>query len=483
MQANRLTISEIQAGLKGKTLTCESLAKQYLDTIAAHNSDINAFLEIDPNQVIADAKAADQRLAGGGAIRELEGVFAGIKDNIHVLNQTTTCGSKILAGFKPIYEATVVKRLRDAGAIIMGKLNCDEFAMGSSNENSAFGPVKNPINRNLVPGGSSGGSAAAVAAGFCTIALGSDTGGSIRQPAAFCSVVGLKPTYGTVSRRGLVAFASSFDQIGPLALCVNDASLVHKVISGKDEQDATSLTHSPTWSELPKDTSSLKGLTVGVPKEFLGDGIDLEVSEAMNQTIEKLGHMGAKVVSVSLKLVDRCLPVYYILSSAEASSNLARYDSVRYGPRLHEGGSLDELYLNNRSLGFGPEVKRRIILGTYVLSEGYYDAFYLKAQKMRTLIRQDFEKAFQQCDVLLTPTSPFPPFALGAKTADPMAMYLADVCTVPVSIAGLPAISIPVPRTSTQLPVGIQLISRALEEDQLFAYAMAMEVMLKGNHL
>ncbi|MBW7874922.1 MAG: Asp-tRNA(Asn)/Glu-tRNA(Gln) amidotransferase subunit GatA [Candidatus Cloacimonetes bacterium] len=483
MQANRLTISEIQAGLKGKTLTCESLARQYLDAIQKHNPDINAFLSIDPDQVILDAKASDQRLNSGGAMRELEGVFAGIKDNIHVHGMTTTCASKILKGFSPVYEATVVKRLREAGAIIMGKLNCDEFAMGSSNENSAYGPVKNPLNRNLVPGGSSGGSAAAVAAGFCTVALGSDTGGSIRQPASFCSVVGLKPTYGTVSRRGLVAFASSFDQIGPLALCVEDAMLVHQVISGKDNQDATSLTHTPKWTPLKKDTGSLADLVVGVPEEFMGEGIDKEVSEAMDQTIQNLKKMGARVVSVSLKLVNRCLPVYYILSSAEASSNLARYDSVRYGPRLHEGGNLDDLYLKNRSLGFGAEVKRRIILGTYVLSEGYYDAFYLKAQKMRTLIRQDFDHAFTQCDVLLTPTSPFPPFSLGAKTEDPMAMYLADICTVPVSIAGLPAISIPVPRTTNQLPVGIQLITPALKEDQLFTYAQAMEVMLKGNHL
>ena len=402
-----------------------------------------------------------------------------IKDNICVTGMQTSCGSRILGPYHPPYDATVIERLRAAGAVIIGKTNCDEFAMGSSNENSAFGPVKNPWDISRVPGGSSGGSAAAVAAGIVPVALGSDTGGSVRQPAALCGVIGLKPTYGRVSRYGLVAFGSSLDQIGVLARNVSDAASVLQVIAGRDPHDATTAdVPVPDYSaELNED---VRGLRIGVSRALLGEGLDPEVRSAIDKSIDAYRELGAEIVDVDLPHAQYAIAVYYIIATAEASSNLARYDGVRYGFRAEDAPALREMYRKTRDEGFGPEVKRRIMLGTYVLSAGYYDAYYLKAQKVRTLLRQDFANAFEKCDAVLTPTTPTPAFMFGEKSDDPLAMYLNDIYTVTANLAGVPGISVPCGLSSEGLPIGLQLLGPNWSEARLLRLAHAYQT---GNPL
>lgn len=405
--------------------------------------------------------------------KPLAGVPIAIKDNMHIKGEPTTCSSKILSNYQAIFDATVITKLKEAGAIFIGKTNMDEFAMGSSNETSYTGIVRNPNDRTKVPGGSSGGSAASVAQGFVPLALGSDTGGSIRQPASFCGVVGMKPTYGRVSRYGLVAFASSLDQIGPFANTVEDSALLYSVIAGHDEMDSTSLNKGIDLS-LDKIKESVKGMKIGIPKEYFIDGLEKDVDEKIKESIEKLKELGAEIIEVSLPHTEYAVPVYYLIATAEASSNLARFDGIRYGVR-EEAEDLIDIYLKSRGKGFGSEVKRRIMLGTYSLSSGYYDAYYLSAQKVRTLIREDFKKAFSQVDALITPTSPTTAFEFGAKSADPVQMYLSDVFTISINLAGLPAISIPAGKDKNGLPIGVQILGDLLEEEKMFKVAYNLE--------
>ncbi len=398
-----------------------------------------------------------------------------IKDVILTRGVRSTAGSKILQHFYPPYDATAVARLETAGAVVLGKTNCDEFAMGSSNENSAYGPVRNPRNLERVPGGSSGGSAAAVAAGIAVAALGSDTGGSIRQPASFCGVVGLMPTYGRVSRYGLIAFASSLDHIGPLTRTVEDAARVLAVIAGRDPLDATSA-DAPVPDYIADLQKPVRGLRLGVAREYFGEGLDAEVRAAVEAGIQKLVAAGCEIVRISLPHTEYAIPTYYVVATAEASSNLARYDGARYGFRAREGRSLSEMYRRSREQGFGAEVKRRILLGTYALSAGYYDAYYLKAQKVRTLLTRDFEQAFERVDAVVAPTSPTPAFKLGEKADDPLAMYLADIYTVTADLAGVPAISVPCGTSKSGLPIGLQVIGRHFDESTILRLARAVEV-------
>jgi aspartyl-tRNA(Asn)/glutamyl-tRNA(Gln) amidotransferase subunit A len=471
-----LGAAELAASIKGKKTSASEVIDAHLSRIEAKDGAIGSFLARADEAARSEAKRIDARIARGEDPGALAGVPIGVKDAIHVLGLPTTCGSKILKDFSPPYEATVVSRLRAAGAIVLGKLNMDEFAMGSSNENSAFAPVRNPWDKTRVPGGSSGGSAAAVAAGFSAMALGSDTGGSIRQPAAFCGVVGLKPTYGRVSRYGLVAFASSLDQIGPLARSCEDAALALSVIAGQDDHDATS---SPRERDdyraaLARPT---KDLRVGVPRDFLKSGVDASVMAEFEKSLTALRDDGAVIVDVALPHAPHAIATYYLVATAEASSNLARFDGVRYGLRADSAaarGSLKDMYGETRDEGFGPEVKRRIILGTFVLSSGYYDAYYLRAQKVRTLIRRDFETAFGSCDVIATPTTPSPAFKLGEKTANPLEMYLADVFTVPANLAGVPGISVPC-GFANGLPVGLQFVGPLFAEAALLRAGAAVE--------
>jgi len=467
-----LTIHEAHRLLKSKQLTSVELTESYLDRIALVDPKVKAFLTITSDLALEQAKQADERLARGNG-KPLCGVPILIKDVICTKDVKTTCGSKILENFVPIYDATVVEKLKASGAVIIGKANMDEFAMGSSTENSAFFPTRNPWDLDRVPGGSSGGSAAAVAAGEAVYALGSDTGGSIRQPAGFCSIVGLKPTYGRVSRYGLVAFASSLDQIGPLTRDVTDCALVLNGIAGYDKRDSTSVPEPVpdyTKSLLP----DLKGLKLGIPKEYFVEGMQAEVALAMKSAVSKLEELGAQIDwEVSLPSTPYALAVYYILAPSEASANLARYDGVKYG-FSYNGETMWDSMEKTRQFGFGAEVKRRIMLGTYALSAGYYDAYYLKAQKVRTLIRQEFDAAFQKYDALVTPTSPTVPFKLGEKVDDPVQMYLSDVCTLPINIAGLPGISIPA-GFGDGLPIGMQIIGKPFSEETLLRVAYAYE--------
>jgi aspartyl-tRNA(Asn)/glutamyl-tRNA(Gln) amidotransferase subunit A len=435
-------------------------------------------LLVNPEDALARAAKVDARLAAGEAPGALAGVPIAVKDNLCVRGMRTTAASKILATYVPPYDATVIERLEAAGAVIVGKTNCDEFAMGSSNENSAFGPVRNPWALSRTPGGSSGGSAAAVAAAQVPLALGSDTGGSIRQPASFCGVVGLKPTYGRVSRYGLLAFASSLDQIGPFARTVDDAALALGVMAGPDRADATSSREAvPDLAAAL--TGDVTGLRVGVPRTFVTEGVDEGVKAAFDAALAVLEHAGARIVDVELPHAPYGVPAYYLVCTAEASSNLARYDGVKYGYRSKAADQgLQAMYTHSRSEGFGAEVKRRIMLGTYVLSAGYYDAFYLKAQQLRTLLRRDYERAFEAADVIAMPTSPIPPFGLGEKTDDPLQMYLADIFTVSANLAGVPAISVPagfVERGGETLPIGFQLAGRPFDEPTLLRAADAYE--------
>jgi len=470
---HRLTIHEAHALLKEKKISSVELTRATLKYLESTDGKIRACMRITAEHALESAKAADKAIAEGRC-SPLTGVPAIIKDNMCTRGITTTCSSKMLENFVPPYNAHVIERLNSVNAVMVGKANMDEFAMGSSTENSAFFTTRNPWKTDCVPGGSSGGSAAAVAADACIYALGSDTGGSIRQPAGFCGVVGLKPTYGRVSRYGLVAFASSLDQIGPLAKDVTDAALVMNVISGHDKRDSTTV-----QMEVPDYTKALKtdikGLRVGVPREYLVDGMQHGVSQAIEAAIKQLEKLGAKVDrDVSLPNTRYGLAAYYILAPSEASANLARYDGVKYGYSYQETTSMWEAMQKTKQHGFGAEVKRRIMLGTYALSAGYYDAYYLKAQKVRTLIKRDFERAFEAYDVLLTPTSPTVAFKLGEKADDPVQMYLSDVCTLPINIAGVPAISIPAGFVDG-LPVGMQFIGKHFAEETLLRAAYAYE--------
>ena len=466
----------IREGIAAGRLSAVEVCRAALDRLDAVNASLNAFNLVARDRALARAAEIDRGRAAGDALGPLDGVPVVVKDNLCVRGMRTTASSRILEYFVPPYTATAVERLEAAGAVIVGKTNCDEFAMGSSNENSAFGPVRNPWATDRTPGGSSGGSAAAVAARCVPLALGSDTGGSIRQPASFCGVVGLKPTYGRVSRYGLLAFASSLDQIGPFARTAADAALALSVLAGPDPADATTSHHEvPDFAAAL--TGDIRGLRVGIPRAFVAEGVDDGVRRAFDAALETLKSAGAALVDIELPHAKYAIPVYYLVATAEASSNLARYDGVRYGYRSTREveGSLKMMYSRTRDEGFGAEVKRRIMLGTYVLSAGYYDAFYLKALQVRTLLRNDYEHAFDRVDVVAMPTSPTPPFRLGEKTDDPLQMYLADVFTVSANLAGLPAISVPCGFAGARLPVGLQLTGRMFDEAMLLRVADAFE--------
>ncbi len=447
--------------------------KKALERIARLEPRIRAFIKVETDDALEEAKRADERLAKGERLPML-GVPVAVKDNMLVKNRVTTCASKILENFRAPYSATVVKKLRAAGAVILGKTNMDEFAMGSSTENSAFGPTRNPWNVETVPGGSSGGSAAAVAAGYCPISLGSDTGGSIRQPAAFCGVVGLKPTYGRVSRFGLVAFASSLDQIGPFGKTVEDVALAMNAIGGYDKMDSTSVDR-PMPNLVESLKKDVKNFVVGLPREYFVEGAAPEVRKAVQGAADALARQGARIEEISLPHTEYAIAVYYVIATAEASSNLARYDGVKYGHRSRDGEGLAGMYSSSRTEGFGPEVRRRIMLGTYVLSSGYYDAYYLKAQKARTLIFNDFKEAFKKCRVILTPTTPTPPFKIGEKTADPLQMYLSDIFTISTNLAGIPGICVPGGLSSDGLPIGVQMMAGHFDEESLITAAASYE--------
>jgi aspartyl-tRNA(Asn)/glutamyl-tRNA(Gln) amidotransferase subunit A len=475
MTAPENTIERIAARLAGGETNARAVAASALGAAERLNDTLNAFLQIDRQGATARAEELDKSGgAGAGESAALRGVPLAVKDNICVRGLQASCGSRILENYYPPYDATVTERLRAAGAVIIGKTNCDEFAMGSSNENSAFGPTRNPWDTERVPGGSSGGSAAAVAARIVPAALGSETGGSVRQPASLCGIVGLKPTYGRVSRYGLVAFGSSLDQVSVFGLTVGDAAVVLGAIAGRDERDATTA-DVPVPDYAAELSGDAKGARVGVPRALLGEGVDADVRARVEEAIEAYRELGAEIVDVELPHAKYSIAVYYIIATAEASSNLARYDGVRYGFRTEEGATLRAMYRRTRDEGFGAEVKRRIMLGTYVLSSGYYDAYYLKAQKVRTLIQRDFLEAFEVCDAVLTPTSPTPAFRLGEKTDDPLAMYLSDIYTCMANLAGVPGVSVPCGLSSGGLPVGFQLMGRHWGEPDILRLAHAYE--------
>ena len=469
------TISELSATLQAGELTSVALTQAIIDRTDAVDGRVHAFLDRDADDALAQAKASDERRAAGQSLGALDGIPIGIKDTLAVKNQPLRCASKMLENYVSPFDATCITKLREAGAIIWGRLNMDEFAMGSSTENSAYETTSNPWDLDTIPGGSSGGSAAAVAAGEAIATLGSDTGGSIRQPAALCGVVGMKPTYGLISRYGLVAFASSLDQVGPFTHTVEDAALLMQAMLGKDPLDSTSIeqTEAPDYAEALKTNKGPWKL--GVPREFFGEGIDPEVKANIEKAIDWYKSKGCEIVDISLPHSDLAVPVYYIVATAEASSNLARFDGVRYTHRSKEANDALTLFTKSRGEGFGDEVKRRIILGTYVLSSGYYDAYYLRAQKVRRLILGDFETAFEQVDAILTPTSPTPAFKRGERSDDPLAMYLSDIYTISVNLAGLPAISVPSGFTESGLPIGLQVIGKAFGESEMFAIANAFE--------
>ncbi len=474
MEITELTVHELKEKLVKKEITVQEVTKAYVDRINDKEKDVGAFVTTLCDEALEEAKSIQEKIDAGEIKGELAGIPIGIKDNMCTKGIKTTCSSKMLENFVSPYDATVVEKLKEQHMIDLGKLNMDEFAMGASTEYSAFHVTRNPWNLNTVPGGSSGGSAAAVAANLVPWALGSDTGGSIRQPAAFCGVVGLKPTYGLVSRYGLVAFASSLDQIGPITKDVEDAAMLLNVIAGHDERDTTSENREKIdYTKCLK--NDVKGLKIGVPKEFFGEGINEEVKAKLKEAIEKYKEMGAEVEEFSLDIANYALATYYIIACAEASSNLGRFDGIRYGYRTENFTNLKEIYKNSRSEGFGDEVKRRIILGTYVLSSGYYDAYYKKAQQVRTLVRKEFDKAFEKYDVLLTPTSPTVAFEIGTKSSNPLEMYLADICTVSINIAGLPGISVPCGVDSNGMPVGMQLIGNRFDEEKILNAAYTYE--------
>ena len=483
MEIFELTVHELMDKLDKKEITSEEITKSYLSRIEEKEKDVQAFVTKTGEKALEQAKKIDEKIKKEGKRAKLEGIPIGLKDNMCTKGIKTTCSSKMLENFVSPYDGTVVKKVEDEGMISLGKLNMDEFAMGGSTEYSYFHKTHNPWNLNKVPGGSSGGSAAAVAANMVPWALGSDTGGSIRQPSSLCGVVGLKPTYGLVSRYGLVAFASSLDQIGPITKDVEDNAILLNAITGYDPKDSTSMNieKEDYTKSLIKD---VKGLKIGMPKEFLGEGINSEVKNAILDTAKKYEKLGATVEECSLDIGKEALAVYYIIACAEASSNLGRFDGIRYGYRSEKFDNLREIYINSRTEGFGAEVKRRIMLGTYVLSSGYYDAYYKKAQKVRTVIRNEYQKLFEKYDIILTPTSPTVAFNIGEKSNNPLEMYLADICTVPVNIAGLPGISLPVSVDREGMPIGVQLISKHFDEETIYraAYTLEQEVKCRDNY-
>ena len=468
------TLAELRAGITSGKLKAADLAASYFERIERVNQRLNVYLSLTKERALEQATKVDAAAAKGDQLGPLAGIPVGIKDVLVVRGGTATAGSKILKGYHPPYDATAVKRLEDAGAVLLGKLNCDEFAMGSSNENSAYGPVRNPVDTSRVPGGSSGGSAAAVAANMAVATLGTDTGGSIRQPASFCGVVGVLPTYGRVSRYGLIAFASSLDRIGPFATNVRDAATVLGVIAGHDPCDATS-SPTPVADYAAESDRPVEGLRIGVPAEYFGEGLDPEVRERIEGGIASLKAAGCVVKPVSLPHTKYAIPTYYLVATAEASANLARFDGVRYGYRSPASDTLGAMYSHSRDEGFGAEVKRRILLGTYALSAGYYDAYYLKALKVRRLLAGDFLRVFANVDAIVTPTSPIPAFKLGEKTGDPLAMYLADIYTVTASLAGICGVTVPCGATEAGLPVGMQVLAAHLKEGTAFRVARAVE--------
>ena len=474
MELYEYTVHELVEMLEKGETTSEEITKSYFKRIKEKDPEIKAYISTMEESAIEKAKEVDEARRAGKNVGKLAGIPIGIKDNICITGTRTTCSSKMLENFVSPYNATVIEKLNDEGLIYLGKTNLDEFAMGSSTENSAFFTTSNPWDLDRVPGGSSGGSAAVVSADLAPLSLGSDTGGSIRQPASLCGIVGLKPTYGLVSRYGLVAYASSLDQIGPLTKDVTDCAILLNLIAGHDEKDSTSM-------DLEKKdyTKSLvndvKGMKIGLPKEYISEGVSEEVKNAILEVAKKYEELGASVEECSLDIVKYALPVYYIIADAEASSNLGRFDGIRYGYRSEKFDDLKDIYKNSRSEGFGPEVKRRILLGTYVLSSGYYDAYYKKAQKVRTVIKNAYDELFKKYDLLLTPTSPTTAFKIGEKCNNPVEMYLADICTVPVNIAGLPGMSIPYKLDSNGLPIGIQLIGKAFDEETIFRAGYTLE--------
>lgn len=468
-----LTLAELRAKLDKREVSAVEVTRTYLDRIAATNATLNTFITICNETALAEAQAADRAIAEGKA-QALTGLPIAAKDVFNTAGLRTTCASHILDNYISPYDATAIVKIKQQKAVIIGKLNMDEFAMGSSNENSAFGPVRNPWNQALVPGGSSGGSAASVAARQAVAALGTDTGGSIRQPASHCGVVGLKPTYGRVSRYGVVAYASSLDQVGPVTRDVRDCALMLQAIAGYDPADSTSV-NTPVADYQDSLRKDLKGLKIGLPKEYFVEGLDEDVRNAVEHAAEKYRELGAEIIEVSLPHTSYAVACYYLVATAEASSNLARYDGVRYGLRAEKAENLVDMYMQTRAAGFGTEVKRRIMLGTYALSSGYYDAYYLKAQKVRTLIRQDFLNAFETVDALLTPVAPTPAFALGEKINDPLQMYLSDIYTIPANLAGTCAMSLPCGFSTNQRPVGMQIIGKPFDEATLLRMAYAYE--------
>lgn len=472
MTLSRRTIHELHDLLVKKEISATELTQEHLKRIQALDGDVKAYITVTGDLALQQAKAVDAKLAAGEQIAALAGIPMAVKDNMCTEGIDTTCASKMLEEFKPQYSATVVKKLQAANHVMLGKVNMDEFAMGSTTENSAFFATKNPWNPDCVPGGSSGGSAASVAADLAVYSLGSDTGGSIRQPASFCGIVGLKPTYGAVSRFGLVAFASSLDQIGPLAKDVTDTALILNAITGYDKQDSTSADYAyPDYTKAL--TGDVKGMRIGLPKEYLGEGIDPEVEAQVRAAAAKLEELGANVEECSLPYTRYAMPAYYLIAPAEASSNLGRYDGVRYGLRA-QGKDIVSMFGETRKQGFGPEVKRRIMLGTYALSSGYYDAYYLKALKVRNLIKQDYDQAFAKYDCLITPTAPTTALRRG-QNQDPLALYKGDICTIPSNLAGIPALSLPYGLDKNQLPIGLQLLGKAFAEPTLLRVAYALE--------
>lgn len=483
MDITELTVHELQKKLKNKELTIKEITEAYINRINEKEKDVQAFVTELTDEAKKSAEEIQSKVENGEITGEFAGIPIGIKDNICTKGIKTTCSSRMLENFVSPYDATVMEKINNENMIDLGKLNMDEFAMGGSTEYSYFHPTRNPWNLNKVPGGSSGGSAAAVASNIVPWALGSDTGGSIREPASFCGVVGLKPTYGLVSRYGLVAFASSLDQIGPITKDVQDAAMLLNIIAGHDKKDTTS-TDRPKVDYTKALKNDVKGLKIGVPKEFFGEGINEEVKEQLQKAIETYKELGAEVEEFSLDIAQYALATYYIIACAEASSNLGRFDGIRYTYRTKEFKSLKEIYKKSRSEGFGPEVKRRIILGTYVLSSGYYDAYYKKAQQVRTLVMNEFNKGFEKYDVILTPTSPTVAFDIGSKSNNPLEMYLADICTVSINIAGLPGISIPCGVDKEGMPVGMQLIGNKFCEETILnaAYTFEQKIKFRENH-
>lgn len=463
-----------------KQLSSKEITEAYLENINKTDSEIGAYLTVTAESAIKTAEETDKKIAAGEKFGTLAGIPGGIKDNMCTKGVKTTCASKMLENFVPCYSSTAVEKLNEQGFVMLGKLNMDEFAMGSTNENSYFKPVKNPVNTERVPGGSSGGSAAAVAAKEAAFTLGSDTGGSIRQPAAFCGVVGMKPTYGTVSRYGLVAFASSLDQIGPLTKNVKDNALILNAIAGHDPKDATCIGGGrPDYTaEIGKD---VKGMTVGLPTEFFGNGVSADVKDAVLAAAKRYEKLGANIEEVKLPSLKHALSAYYVISSAEASSNLARFDGIRYGYRSENAETLDDIYKNSRSEGFGPEVQRRIMLGTFALSSGYYDAYYKKALQVRTLVVRDYNKVFEKCDFIISPVAPTTAYKLGEKTDNPLEMYMGDIYSVPINIAGVPSLSLPCGKDGDNMPIGMQLIGKPLGEATLYRAGYAFETDYAGG--